>query len=274
MISQEESSSQDSHLKRTSTSIHPVERNQKIRLDDAILVAGFPGPGLVGSIGASYIIEQQKMHHIAYVESDFIMPGVMYIGGRLRHPFRIYSNDKGDASVIVCDAPIALAGIRQILNTVVMWAQKHNVREILVLEGIATPEIPQGERKPLLMSSDGKSDDHGFLSRIRNEPNRTEIGPPTFVAGISGALLASCLSNGIPCTGILIPSPHGIPDPEGAAILIETANRVANNPFKIDVSQLKSQAIQLKSEMQQLINSVQKQQQDASHAGSGPEIYS
>jgi uncharacterized protein len=274
MVSQEESGTQASLSRLTRTSIRPVERNQKIKLEGAILVAGFPGPGLVGSISASYIIEQQKMHQIAYVESDFIMPGVMYIGGRLRHPFRIYSNNTGDASVIVCDAPIALAGIKQILNTVVKWAQEHSVREILALEGIATPEIPQGERKPVIMSSDGKSDDHGFLSRIQNEPNGTAVGHPTFIAGISGALLASCLSNGIPCTGILIPAPHAIPDPEGAAILIETANRVASNPFKIDVRPLRSQAVQLKNEMQQLINAMQKQQQDASHSGDRPEIYS
>jgi uncharacterized protein len=214
------------------------------------------------------------MHQIAYVESDSIMPGVMYIGDRLRHPFRIYSNNDGDACVIVCDAPIVLAGIRQMLNAVVKWAQDHSVREILVLEGIATPEFPEGERKPMIMSSDGRSDDHGFLSRIRNESPDLERGHPMFVAGISGALLASCLSNGIPCTGILIPAPHGIPDPEGAAILIETANRVASNPFKIDVAQLRNQAAQLKNEMQQLIDAMQKQQQDASGAGVGQEIYS
>jgi uncharacterized protein len=255
------------------TSIRPVERNKQIKLQDAILVAGFPGPGLVGSMSASYIIEQQKMHQIAYVDSDFIMPGVMYIGGRLRHPFRIYSNDKGDVCVIVCDAPMVLAGIRQILNTVVRWAQEHDIREIMVLEGIAANEIPQAERKPVIMSSDGKSDDHGFLSRIHNNTGgEKKGGPPTFITGISGALLASCLSNGIPCTGILIPAPHAIPDPEGAAILIETANRLASNPFKIDVGQLKNQAAELKKEMQQLISTMQKQQQDAAGAG-GSEIY-
>ena len=200
------------------TVIRPVERNQRIKLQDAILVAGFPGPGLVGSMSVSYIIEQQKMHQIAYVDSDFIMPGVMYIGGRLRHPFRIYSNEKGDACVIVCDAPIVLAGIRQILNTVVRWAQDHDVREIMVLEGTAAPEIASGDRIPIIMSSDGKSDDHGFLARIQKEDSKeTQASHPAFITGISGALLASCLSSGIPCTGILIPSSQGIPDPEGAA---------------------------------------------------------
>lgn len=80
----------------------------------------FPGQGLVGSISVSYIIERQKMHQIAYVDSDFIVPGVIYIGGKLRHPFRIYANDEATACVLVCDAPVILSGIRSVLNAVVI----------------------------------------------------------------------------------------------------------------------------------------------------------
>lgn len=83
------------------TTIRPVARNQGINLNDAVLIAGFPGPGLVGSMSANYIIEQQKMHQIAYVDSDFITPGVIFIGGRLRHPFRIYANEEGTVCVLV-----------------------------------------------------------------------------------------------------------------------------------------------------------------------------
>jgi len=253
------------------TIIRPVIRAQQARLNDAILIAGFPGPGLVGSMGVSYIIEQQKMHQIAYVDSDFITPGVMYIGGKLRHPFRIYANDAGNACVLVCDAPVILSGIRPLLNAVVRWAKGNDVREIIVLEGVATPNAPEGGRKPIVLSSDGRSDDHGYISHIKD--GKTEAVPPAFIAGISGGLLAACLSNGIPCTGLLIPSITGIPDPEGAAILIEKANELANNPFKIDVRQLKNEAAELKHQMQELINSMQRQQQDQAQSG-GPGIYS
>jgi uncharacterized protein len=248
------------------TVVRPVETSQKIRLNDAILIAGFPGPGIVGAMGASYIIEQQKMHQIAYVDSDFITPGVIYIGGRLRHPFRIYANDDGTACVLVCDAPMILSGIRSLLNDVVKWAKENNIREIIVLEGIPSPNIPETERKPIVLSSDGQSDDHSYLSNIK----RTKESVPAFVAGISGGLLAACLSNGIPCTGLLVPSMRGIPDPEGAAILIEKANELANNPFKIDVRELRSEAVELKRQMQELINSVQQQEQ----VGRGLGIYS
>lgn len=252
------------------TVIKPVERNQKIRLNDAILIAGFPGSGIVGAMGASYIIEQQKMHQIAYVDSDFITPGVMYIGGRLRHPFRIYANDEGTACVLVCDAPVLLSGIRPLLNAVVKWAKDNNVREIMVLEGIAVSNLPETGRKPIVLSSDGRSDDHGYLIRIKG---KKEAAAPAFIAGISGGLLAACLSNGIPCTGLLVPSTAGIPDPEGAALLIEKANELANNPFKIDVRELRTEAAELKRQMQELINSVQRQQ-DQTQIGGGPGIYS
>jgi uncharacterized protein len=254
----------DANFERTV--IMPVARNQKIRLTDAILIAGFPGPGIVGAMSASYIIEQQKMHQIAYVDSDFITPGVMHIGGRLRHPFRIYANNEGTACVLVCDAPVILSGVRQLLSAVVRWAKDNDVREIMVLEGIAASNLLQSGRKALVMSSDGRSDDHGYLSHIKG---KAESAPPAFVAGISGGLLAACLSNGIPCTGLLVPSIAGMPDPEGAAILIEKANELANNPFKIDVRELRTEAAELKHQMQDLMDSVQQQQQDQT----GPGIY-
>ena len=62
------------------TTIKLISTNKTIRLNDAIMIAGFPGPGLVGSMSVSYIIEQQKMHQIGYIDSDFIVPGVIYIG--------------------------------------------------------------------------------------------------------------------------------------------------------------------------------------------------
>jgi uncharacterized protein len=251
------------------TVIRPVERNQKIRLNDAIMIAGFPGSGIVGAMGASYIIEQQKMHQIAYVDSDFITPGVMYIGGRLRHPFRIYANNEGTACVLVCDAPVILSGIHSLLDDVVRWAKDSGIREIMVLEGIAAPKLPEAGRKPVVLSSDGRSDDHNYLSRMRG---KREAAPPAFIAGISGGLLAACLSNGIPCTGLIVQSTAGIPDPEGAAVLIEKANELANNPFKIDVRELRSEAAELKRQMQDLINSVQRQQ-DEKQLGLGQSIY-
>ena len=76
-----------------------IQRNKK--LNAPILIAGFPGPGLVGSISTSYIIDKLDMYQIACVESEHIAPGEIYVGGKLRHPFRLYSIKEGNVYVLV-----------------------------------------------------------------------------------------------------------------------------------------------------------------------------
>ena len=56
--------------------------DNKLKLNEPILIAGFPGPGLVGSISTNYIIDKLNMHQIACIESPFIIPGVIYTGGK------------------------------------------------------------------------------------------------------------------------------------------------------------------------------------------------
>lgn len=42
------------------TVIRPVERKQKISLDDATLIAGFPGPGIVDAMSASHSLGSKR----------------------------------------------------------------------------------------------------------------------------------------------------------------------------------------------------------------------
>jgi uncharacterized protein len=116
-----------------------------VNLNNPLLIAGFPGPGLIGSISTSYIIESLNMRQIVCVcvESEFIMPGVIYVGGKLRHPFRLYANDKGTICVLVCETPILVQGIHRVLDAVMKWALDAKVTNVLVLEGIPMQGIPQ-----------------------------------------------------------------------------------------------------------------------------------
>ncbi len=131
----------------------------KTKLNAPILIAGFPGPGLVGSISTSYIINKLNMHQIACVESEFIVPGVIYVGGKLRHPFRLYANKDGNVCVIVCEAPIMIQGMYSVLDTVMKWALNNKVKEVIVLEGIPVEGIPDSKRTPMILSSDGEAAD-------------------------------------------------------------------------------------------------------------------
>jgi uncharacterized protein len=237
-------------------------RKDKIRLNQPILIAGFPGPGLVGSMSTNYIIEKLSMDQIACIESQFIVPGVIYVGGRLRHPFRLYTNKQADVCVLVCEAPIMIQGLQSVLNTVMKWSVNNNMKEVFVLEGIPVQGIPGSDRKPIVLSSDNIEDGRrqktaSYNRSIYEKPFETNA----FIGGISGGLLSSCLSNEIPCTALLIAASSGIPDPEGAAILIETISRITNNSnLNVETRDLKEQGAELKKHMQELIKSVHEQQ--------------
>src|SRR5919205_429248 len=271
------------------TRVKPLAKivHAKKKLNSPTLIAGFPGAGLVGSISTSYIINKLHMNQIACVESEFIVPGVIYSEGKLRHPFRLYSNQEGDVCVLVCEAPIIIQGMYSVLDTVMKWALNNNVKEVMVLDGIAIEGLPDSKRTPIILSSDGRqADDSSLIDDSNNKNNKNKnnlaenagteeeggqgdenagsVYPTTaFIGGIAGGILSSCLSNGIASKSLIITAPRGIPDPEGAAVLIESlAKTTDKESLKIDTQQLRKQGASLKKRMEKMIQSfVEKQQQ-------------
>lgn len=272
-----------------------VSSVNKKNLDKPTLIAGFPGPGLVGSISTNYIIDNLKMRQIACIESESISPGVIYVGGKLRHPFRLYANEKGNICIAVCEAPIMINGIRLVMDILMKWSLENDVREVIVLDGIPIRGIPKEGRQPIILHDDGHL--HQEVEKIRdynNEDeqnnnindeklssvqkdnnngkidvkvieNSTNYNYSAYIGGVTGGLLSSCLSYGISCTAILIPSPQGLPDPEGAALLIDSLNKITKiENFKIDSGELKAQGINIRQQLEKIMQSVEDQRQQAS----------
>jgi uncharacterized protein len=241
------------------------------------------------------------MYQIAFVESHYISPGVIFIDGKLRHPFRLYANKEGNVCVLVCEAPIMMDGIHFVLDAVMDWAMKNSIEEVMVLDGIPVQGIPDSERNTVILASEnmehntskeikvtdneGKKDDASEekltsasdddVANPQSNFNRNAIEDSTkkyttFIGGIAGGLLSASLSNQIPCAAILIPSSSGIPDPEGASLLIESFNNFMNdNKLKIDTSQLREQGQKLKKQLEQIIKAEQEQRAAAGGGGGG-----
>jgi uncharacterized protein len=212
------------------------------------------------------------MNQIACVESEFIVPGVIYAEGKLRHPFRLYSNEEGNVCVLVCEAPIIIQGMYSVLNTVMKWALNNKVKEVIVLDGIAIEGFPDPNRTPMILSSDGRKADaanliHEDKTDITNKEEKdhddsTVYSTTAFIGGIAGGILSSCLSNGIASKALILPAARGIPDPEGAAILIESLTKVMDNEnLKINTQQLREQGASLKKRMEGIVQSFMEQEQ-------------
>lgn len=224
--------------------------NSYFEPNNAVMIAGFPSPGLIGSIVSNHLIEQLELHQIAYIHSKYITPGVIWVGGKLRHPVRIYSNKKCSLCLLICDVPVIIEGMDSISTTITEWCHENNVHKILVVSGIFPDNmnpLPNdfANRKPFVIENDCEL----------NSPNKDKnpvIDSPSFafIGGLAGQVLANCVVQFMQCGAVLVPTFSYVPDPEGAALVVDVVGNLIPNA-KVSSSQLRQEAEKIKSQLLQ-----------------------
>lgn len=262
----------------------PIESGarKEIRLRSPAVVAGFPDNGLIGSICINHLIEQAGMHQIAFVDSQYIMASALFVGKKLRHPFRIYANPQGTLCAILCEVPILARGIRSIVNAIVDWCDSAGAAELTVLGGIAptnisgSPSAFQSPRSAFVLQSTGGEPAADLAGGAVGEAapadgsGKTRIRVPTtaFVVGIGGALLSSCVANGIKCRGLFVPSLGEAPDPGAAALLLEALGSILP-AAKVNTDSLQAEAEMIRRQLEELLKMQQRQMQEYEKASEG-----
>ncbi len=216
--------------------IYEIGKND---LKNPTIFAGFVGAGLAGTIAIDHMINELGMKEVGFLRSKHLPPSTVFMQGRLRHPFRIYSNDDGSICAIICEIIISKDGIYNIAMAILEWAEKKGSTEIIVLDGVAA----------------SKHDGEAFfaaevdLCRIMEE-NDIKMIPQGFITGISGGILNECLIRKIRGVTLLVKADEMTPDPVAAATIIEAVNRLYET--EIDTSNLKKQKKQLGVELREL----------------------
>src|SRR5579875_1229942 len=185
---------------------------EKPKYNSPLVVGGFVGPGLVGIASVSYMIEQLGLHQVAHVKSQHIAPVAVFVGEKLRHPFRIYTNRSGDLVVIICEVPIDLEGLEEIHS-----------KEIVILDGIPVRGIPE-DRKAYCVAQEGKCKEIGGKG--------IEHAPSAFIGGMGGSILNECLTRRTVGMSLLTPASINLPDPGAVLTMIEALN----SGFGLDIS--------------------------------------
>jgi uncharacterized protein len=213
----------------------------KNNLKNPTIFVGFVGAGLVGTIAIDHMINELNMKQVGFLRSKHLPPSTVFMQGRLRHPFRIYSNNDGSVCAIICEIIISKDGIYNIAMAILEWAEQKGSNEIIVLDGVA----------------DSKHDGKAFfaaevdLCRVMEE-NDIKMIPQGFITGISGGILNECLIRKIRGVTLLAKADERTPDPIAAATIIEAVNRLYET--EINTKNLKKQKKQLGVELRELSN--------------------
>ena len=216
-----------------------IYETKKNKLKNPTIFVGFVGAGLVGTISIDHMINELDMKEIGFLRSKHLPPSAVFMQGRLRHPFRIYSNEDGNICAIICEIIISKDGIYNIAMAILDWAEKKGSNEIIVLDGVA----------------DKKHDGKAFfaaevdLCRVMEEIDIKMI-PQGFITGISGGILNECLIRKIRGITLLVKANEVNPDPIAAATIIEAVNRVYETG--INTKNLKKQKKQMGVDLREL----------------------
>ncbi len=211
----------------------------KVVLKNPIIFAGFVGAGLVGPISIGHMIEKLQMNVIGYMRSKHLPPSTVFLRGRLRHPFRFYSNKEGTVCAIICEITLRMEGLYAIVAAVLDWAKEKGSNEIIIVDGVASNEH---DNKVYCAAEED-------LCRIMAEKDISMI-PQGFITGIPGGILNECLIREIQGVALLVKANKIIADPEAAATLLEAINRMYE--MQIDTKSLNEEKERIGSELEEL----------------------
>lgn len=225
---------------RQRTSVDHVHEVKKINYKSPIIFAGFVGPGLVGPLSVGYMIQKLQMQEIGYMHSRHVPPSTVFIQGRLRHPFRFYSNKKGTICAIICEVTLRMEGLFDISSSILDWAESKGTRELVILDGVASNEH---DNKTFCAAEED-------LCRIMSEKGISMISQG-FITGTPGSILNECLVRKIRAITLLVKASHTNPDPLAAATLIEAVNSIYGTA--IDTADLRKEKERIGVEFKELL---------------------
>ncbi|MCJ8307311.1 MAG: proteasome assembly chaperone family protein [Nitrosopumilus sp.] len=212
---------------------------KKKELKNPIIFAGFVGAGLVGPVAINHIIDKLEMEQIAVMRSKYLPPSTVFMNGRLRHPFRFYSNPDGTICAIICEITLRMEGLYCLVASILDWAAEKGSKEIVILDGVASTE--HDDKAYCAAEED--------LVRTMADKDINMI-PQGFITGMPGGILNECLVREIQGLTLLAKANKTSPDSAAAATLIEALNRFYE--MDIDTTKLKEEGDRINSEFSEL----------------------
>ena len=214
-----------------------IKEISKFDLKEPILIEGFPGVGLVGTISASYIVEKLKMEPLGHIISEKFPPIAAVHNYVPLHPARIYKSKKHNLIVLFSEFTIPMGVIHHLSSEIIEWSAEHKVSSIYSLGGISI----ESEQKEVF----GIASTPELAKKLEtNGIKRIKEGATT---GVSGVLLAECASKNFPAASLLAEAKPDFMDPLAAAMVLDKLNLLLN--LGIDTSELVNESKTIESKI-------------------------
>ena len=207
-------------------------QNMKIELTkkpkNPIIIEGFPGFGLVGSISTEFLINHLGTEQIGSIKIEEVSPLVAIHGGKVIDPIGIHYDKKNN--IIIIHAITNIQGIEwQVKEMLAKLAKDLQAREIICIEGVIGGDDAKAPRS--FYFANAQKNEKAF------ETAKIEKLKEGVVVGVTGALLTE---KDLPVSSIFVETHSAMPDSKAAAKVIEVLDKYLG--LNIDYDPLIKQA--------------------------------
>ncbi len=236
------------------------EKDEEIP-DVDVLVAGFPGTGLIGGIASEQLINTLGLEQIASIDCEKFPPTAVIFEGIPRRPVRFFAGE--DFLLVKSDMVIPPDLAPGLSKTIVDLADDNDIDDVIIFDGI--PQRNEDEEKKTwgILSS--------HAAETEAEKLDIDIISRGAISGISSAILLNAHEKGLKAIGMLRESAQNMPDPRGAAHLLDKFADYKD--LEIETESLIESAEQLEKQYAKMVDQANKAQKDMDHQTAQPPLY-
>ena len=224
---------------------------KKVKLKNPILIEGFPGMGLVGTISASYLVEKLGMEFIGYVSSERFPPLAAVHNGKPLYPARLYASKKHNMLVLVSEFVVPIRAVYALSDAIYDFAKKQKVSQLISLGAI----VQKNESGKIFAIASTP-----YLQKKLDIDPKVQLVKEGVTTGVTGVLLARGAIDGFPIISFLSQASADYMDPIASVSVLEAIKLYLK--LDLDTSDLRRDAHSVESKMKDLL---QKTKQTQAH---------
>ncbi len=212
------------------------------KLRKPVVIMGFPGTGLVGSVAASQVVESLQMEFGGYLSSAEFAPLAAIHDYKPMPAARVHYSEKHNMIVILSEMTIPVGSSMDVANKIYDFAKSVDASSIISLGGISL----QDEKKGVYVVSSDQATIKDVIAKKIAKPIKE--GATT---GVTGLLLSKGTLDKFPITTILAESSEEYLDPKAASNVLKVLNRILG--IEISTVRLEKEAAEFSKDIKEAV---------------------
>lgn len=217
------------------------------KLKNPILIQGFPGIGLIGTISTEYLVEHLNMKQVGYIRMEDIAPLIAIHDEEIVQPLGLFYDEK--SNIMLVHVVANLQGVEwKLSRELTKLAKQVGAKEVISLEGVSS-NIQKETPTIYFTTTAGKANKDKLLKIA--EPLKEGV-----IVGVSAAMLVNNEVDNMTC--FFSETHMNLPDSKAAAKMIETLDKYLG--LKVDPAPLLKQAELFENKIKNILAQSQKAQ--------------